>query len=332
MKTSVNRNNIENMTVNYRIEIVRDFNNVYYVNMTADNGEYVKGLPEYVGYMDLKKAVKCLTGCELPTLKSLTFEGNGRKKYAHIERTGHQTQKALQITSEITEQREQNDAGISSAESRRDKANGQITDAEKAFNEALAINVGDRVQRIGTGATGTIDDVNTCDGKLTYIVKYDETQRRKADGFEFLTEEVFPQEIEPDQADTLTDEEKRDTLYRLWDAAWEKARKDPEGTRVIVETNEADPSAPKNEFGRYYMIDFWSEEDTGEGVGRWVVIRSDIAESPYQVHRPNWHTAEGYDDRATQPHCRVSNRNNLVRWALRMIDAARVTDIYADCY
>ena len=38
---------------------------------------------------------------------------------------------ALQEASEITEQREQNDACISSAESRRDKANGQITDGAK---------------------------------------------------------------------------------------------------------------------------------------------------------------------------------------------------------
>ena len=131
---------------------------------------------------------------------------------------------------------------------------------------------------------------------------------------------------------TVTEKEKRDTLCRLWDAAWHQAKDDPKTYRVIVETAEEDPTAPANMFGRYYMIDFWSEEDTGEGVGRWVVIRSDIAESPYQVHRPNWHTAEGYDDRATQPHCRVSNRNNIVRWALRMIDAGRVTDIYADCY
>ena len=87
------KTNIENMTVNYRIEIVRDFNNVYYVNMTAETGEYVKGLPEYIGYKELKKAVKCFTGCELPTLKSLTFEGKGRKQYANIERTGHQTPK-----------------------------------------------------------------------------------------------------------------------------------------------------------------------------------------------------------------------------------------------
>ena len=146
------------------------------------------------------------------------------------------------------------------------------------------------------------------------------------------SDESEEEDTDTDEDPTLTEAEKRDTLCRLWDAAWQQAKADPEGTRVIVETNEADPTAPANEFGRYYMIDFWSEEDTGEGVGRWVVIRSDIAESPYQVHRPNWHTAEGYDDRATQPHCRVSNRNNLVRWALRMIDAGRVTDIYADCY
>ena len=145
-------------------------------------------------------------------------------------------------------------------------------------------------------------------------------------------DELRTMEHEDEEDPTLTEAEKRDTLCRLWDAAWHQAKADPKTYRVIVETAEEDPTAPANEFGRYYMIDFWSEEDTGEGVGRWVVIRSDIAESPYQVHRPNWHTAEGYDDRATQPHCRVSNRNNIVRWALRMIDAGRVTDIYADCY
>ena len=148
----------------------------------------------------------------------------------------------------------------------------------------------------------------------------------------FKTEDSDESEEEDEEDPTLTEKEKRDTLCRLWDAAWHQAKADPKTYRVIVETAEEDPTAPANMFGRYYMIDFWSEEDTGEGVGRWVVIRSDIAESPYQVHRPNWHTAEGYDDRATQPHCRVSNRNNIVRWALRMIDAGRVTDIYADCY
>ena len=51
---------------------------------------------------------------------------------------------ALQPASEITEQREQNDACISSAESRRDKANGQITEAE-------GVKVGDKVRHNMTG-------------------------------------------------------------------------------------------------------------------------------------------------------------------------------------
>lgn len=45
---------------------------------------------------------------------------------AHID-----VEPTLETSSEITEQREQNDAGISSAEPRRDKANGQITDGAK---------------------------------------------------------------------------------------------------------------------------------------------------------------------------------------------------------
>ena len=150
----------------------------------------------------------------------------------------------------------------------------------------------------------------------------------------FKTEESdeSDEEDEDDEDPTLTEAEKRDTLCRLWDAAWQQAQADPDGTRVIVETNEEDPSAPANEFGRYYMVDYWKAEDMEEGVGRWVVIRVDLAESPFEVHRPNWHTAEGYDDRATQPHCRLTNPNNATRWAARMIDAARVVDIYADCY
>lgn len=127
-------------------------------------------------------------------------------------------------------------------------------------------------------------------------------------------------------------EEHADGLRRQWDEAWQQARDDRENLRVIVETNEQDPSAPANEFGRYYMVDYWKAEDMEEGVGRWVVIRVDLAESPFEVHRPNWHTAEGYDDRATQPHCRLTNPNNATRWAARMIDAARVVDIYADSY
>jgi hypothetical protein len=133
-----------------------------------------------------------------------------------------------------------------------------------------------------------------------------------------------------EQADTLTEEQKRDTLYRLWDAAWEKAQDEPKELRVIVETNEADPSAPKNEFGRYYMID--KADGCGNVYDRWQVIRVDIVKSPYEVHRPNYAAANGYADDQAQICIEVENKNNIVRWAHRMIDAGRVTDIYADCY
>ena len=121
------------------------------------------------------------------------------------------------------------------------------------------------------------------------------------------------------------------TLYSDWDEAWQQAKQDPKTYRVIVETAEEDPTAPANVFGRYYMIDFWQAEDTGEQVGRWVVIRSDVVTSPYEVHRPNFLTSH-YADNATQPHCRCSNPNNVTRWAKKMIDAGRVVSIYADCY
>lgn len=129
---------------------------------------------------------------------------------------------------------------------------------------------------------------------------------------------------------TLTEAEKRDTLCRLWDAAWHQAQDDPETYRVIVETNEADPSAPKNEFGRYYMID--KADGCGNEYDRWQVIRVDIVKSPYPVHRPNYAAANGYADDQAQICIEVENRNNIVRWVRRMIDAGRVTDIYADCY
>jgi hypothetical protein len=138
------------------------------------------------------------------------------------------------------------------------------------------------------------------------------------------------EEENSEQADTLTEAEKRDTLYRLWDAAWEKAQDEPKELRVIVETNEADPSAPKNEFGRYYMID--KADGCGNVYDRWQVIRVDIVKSPYEVHRPNYAAANGYADDQAQICIEVENKNNIVRWARLMIDAGRVTDIYADCY
>ena len=133
-----------------------------------------------------------------------------------------------------------------------------------------------------------------------------------------------------DEDPTLTEAEKRDTLCRLWYAAWQQAKADPKTYRVIVETNEEDPTAPANEFGRYYMID--KADGCGNVYDRWQVIRVDIVKSPYEVHRPNFAAAHGYSDDQTQLACRCENPNNVTRWARKMIDAGRVTDIYADCY
>lgn len=85
MNTLVNNNNIEskNRVINYDIEIVRDFDGTYYVNARNELHEHIKGLPEYLPYKELKKTVKEALGVTLPPLKSLTFEGNGRKQYAN---------------------------------------------------------------------------------------------------------------------------------------------------------------------------------------------------------------------------------------------------------
>ena len=133
-------------------------------------------------------------------------------------------------------------------------------------------------------------------------------------------------------ADTLTDQEKGDTLKLLWAMAWAKAQANPDTHRVIVETNEEDPSAPQNSFGRYYMVDGSESESCIDHAGQWVVIRVDTVTSPYEVHRPNFAAAHGYSDDQTQLACRCENPNNVTRWARLMIDAGRVTDIYADCY
>ena len=152
--------------------------------------------------------------------------------------------------------------------------------------------------------------------------------------------EVFADDEDTDQGEdvsddddpTLTEAERVETLCRLWDAAWQQAKADPEGTRVIVETAEEDPSAPRNEFGRYYMIDGSEAESCIDHAGQWVVVRVDTVESPFEVRRPNWHQRHGYADNETQLMCKCENPNNIVRWARLMIDAGRVTDIYADSY
>jgi hypothetical protein len=123
------------------------------------------------------------------------------------------------------------------------------------------------------------------------------------------------------------------TLYSDWDEAWQQARRDPEETRVIIETNEQDPSAPRNEFGRYFMVDgSMKEESYIEFAGQWVVTRVDVVTSPFEVHRPNWCSAQGYADSSKQICCRSSRPNNVTRWAKKMIDAGRVVSISAEGY
>ena len=127
-------------------------------------------------------------------------------------------------------------------------------------------------------------------------------------------------------------QEVKDSQARDWDEAFSKAKADPEGTRVIVETNEQDPTAPGNEFGRYFMVDGSTENSCADYAGQWVVIRVDTVTSPYEVRRPNWSHLHNYMDNEAQPFCKVSNPNNVTRWAERMINAGRVVSIYADCY
>lgn len=119
-----------------------------------------------------------------------------------------------------------------------------------------------------------------------------------------------------------------DQQARDWDYAWAEARSDPERLRVIVETIENDGE----DGNRYYMIDGSTEESGAEWPGDWYISRNDCVTSPYPVRRPNWHHLHNYFDDQAQPTCRVSNPNNLTRWAEKMIRAGRVLDIYAESY
>ena len=70
-----------------RVEMVRDFDNTYYANMTID-GEIVKGLPEYVDYRTLNKAIRNQTGFCILRMKDLRFKKYGRKSYAYFNNYG----------------------------------------------------------------------------------------------------------------------------------------------------------------------------------------------------------------------------------------------------
>lgn len=73
--------------------------------------------------------------------------------------------------------------------------NGPVIETGEIKDNIMTFQIGDRVQRIGTGQAGTVDLFLIDEGKRTYIVKYDEMQRRP-DGFEYQNEEVFAEEIE----------------------------------------------------------------------------------------------------------------------------------------
>ena len=195
---------------------------------------------------------------------------------------------------------------------------------------------GAKVSRLGQGDY-TISEISDGIVWLSYFSPDRDREGMSIDSFiwrvnrEYITLlEAAPEISDSDEDPTLTEAEKRDTLCRLWEAAWEEAQDNPKELRVIVETNEEDPSAPKNEFGRYYMI------DKGDGCGnecdRWQIIRSDIVKSPYPVRRQNYASTKGYADDQAQICIGVENRNNIVRWVRLMIDAGRVTDIYAESY
>ena len=73
----------EKKKIPYQVELVRDHDGTYYANVTMANVRIGK-LPEYVPYRKLKAALKEYCDIELPNLKDLTFQRNGRKQYAHI--------------------------------------------------------------------------------------------------------------------------------------------------------------------------------------------------------------------------------------------------------
>lgn len=68
------------------IEIVKDFNGVYYCNLTVA-GELIKELPEYVDYNTLKEAIRLKTGIKILPRNKLVWQKDGRKSYAYIDAT-----------------------------------------------------------------------------------------------------------------------------------------------------------------------------------------------------------------------------------------------------
>ena len=162
----------------------------------------------------------------------------------------------LEPASEITEQREQNDACISSAESRRDKANGQITEAE-------GVKVGDKVRHNKHEEVATVTAireafVNRCDGyRYLYTLDFGQSVlgpfQVELNGGEFLREaftlipdyyseyqKLGHQEARPQEWLKNTTNEKRATYYR---ACVELERMAGDGLPLVIRADGADAEA-----------------------------------------------------------------------------------------
>lgn len=89
------------------MEIVQDFNGLYYANMTMAGrdslGIYhepyrVNGLAEYVNYKTLVESIERVTGVRILKRNALFWFGNRRKKYAYLDATQHRPGKDCRVS------------------------------------------------------------------------------------------------------------------------------------------------------------------------------------------------------------------------------------------
>ena len=65
-------------------KLVRQTFSFYKANLLL-NGQPVEGLPEYVPYPRLKRAIRLKTGIRIKNCQDLTFENYGDERHAHFE-------------------------------------------------------------------------------------------------------------------------------------------------------------------------------------------------------------------------------------------------------
>ena len=74
------------MSNKWFLELIMSRYGTYYANMYI-NGEFVKGLPEYVKYNTLRSAIRSQTGIDIPMKMDMNFEWLKGKKYAFLDAT-----------------------------------------------------------------------------------------------------------------------------------------------------------------------------------------------------------------------------------------------------